>query len=115
MWAFETEQEARNYAIKMLGKLNEKNKPGWSVRTWENCGWHCTLVKEVENNHYTIDFPQYNGTFSVEACVGCHGADEVFWDEDRASSYSDINEAIEIKRKIIQNHIDLIKKLLDNL
>jgi len=89
-------------ALKLL-----KNKTGWKVAVWENCGWHTSIQKggmKIYIHEYTIGKLEYSVLFSADDGIG----GESFWSENFHSE--DPNEVIERQLKLAN---DFVKRCQD--
>jgi len=98
-------EEVAEHALSLL-----KSKKGWSIRVWENLGWHFSLEKKGMSVYARTD------AFSIITTYHClfsndgRGGGDVFWDCDNYST--DPNESIKIQIKEARKHIAKCERAL---
>lgn len=92
----DTEALARAYAKKALKRMRTK---GWTIRTWDNLGWHWTLWRP----HIQVR-QGLGGTFSAGVSEHEDGVGTpAYW--YNGNSYADPNKAVEMAVREAQKHV----------
>lgn len=98
-----TKFEAEKAAERLLKLIN---RPGWSVKIWENMGWHYKAFYG-----YLSVFPSYGGGYLAMLSTK-RGASHSpgFWNDK--NSYDDPNEAIEEQIKVACEFVGRLSKII---
>lgn len=97
---YNSNKEAQEAGERMLNEV-DKDRDKWSIRTWENCGWH------VEIKRGNLRIMKHGERY--DAYLGTHG-DFAIWSDSR--SFVNINDAIKHKLKKAQEVINDFQEMI---